>query len=124
MTVERPEIVSGMLILRIAVCDAVILGIAAGAAWLLGWWNVAGFGRSLLLAGGAAVVCGGVAAFVQLLLARASRTVAATTDRGDGFLSVLAHALSGEDPALQILSIVFGSGVLWAIAGALLAFAG
>ncbi len=120
MNAERSGIVSGQLVKRIALCDVLILGLAAGVAWLLGWRTWAGIGRSLLWTGAVVLLCGGAAALVQSMLARASRAMDLPSDRSGGILSALAHALSGEDAVLQMLILVSGSGLLWGVTGAII----
>ncbi len=120
MNAERSGIVSGELVKRIALCDVLILGLAAGVAWLLGWRTWAGIGRSLLWTGAAALLCGGAAALVQSMLARASRAMDLPSDRSGGILGALAHALSGEDAVIQMLILISGSGLLWSVTGAII----
>jgi hypothetical protein len=117
---HRPATNASELLLRIAICDILILGLAAGTTWVLGWRALAGFGRALLWTGGAAFVCGGAAAFVQGLLTRASRAVDLPAEGSTGLRADLAQALSGRDAVLQVLIIIAGSGVFWAVVGMML----
>ncbi|MCX6027545.1 MAG: hypothetical protein NTY23_15080 [Chloroflexi bacterium] len=92
MGLQHSAPISSNVILKVAACDLAILGAAACIAWFPEMRTISGFGQGSDMEPG---------------------------DRG-GLVQGIGRALSGDDAVLQLLLIIAGSGVSWAITGGLL----